>query len=743
MNKYLTLTILLIMHSTSLAVERISNLVIPVSYFVNHVRQLEELKDNLNKYRQASIIGTSGIGKTQLVRTYAYDNKTTYNIIWFFDCNQDINIEFTKLAKQLNKNNISEDADLAKRDVMDYLVTQDKWLLVFDNLKIGENKKIQDLIDWEHNGNIIFCSQDGKILPNTIEMTLFVNSDAITLTTNLLNNPDKKDIKFLVEAFNGYPILIVQGTQLLNQVKGLGREEYKKKIYQSADKIKLNIELAMQELTPSAVQLLKKIALINNQAFSKQLLVIITDHPNTIDDDIFQLSKFVLISNIDSDQDNPVFEMHDVIAQKTIKINGYQDNKVYLEYIIDKITKAIPNNGKQPPEHTFRSGKTINENLKIITDYQQSYNLSIYKLLPLNLQLFINYINMFQFYEAEKLFNWFDELDKKEILKLWLMNNEEKLFYARYLGVIGGYYKIRLANWYKALEYSLRANQVLEKVEGYQAIKCNVLYNIASTRISLGQINEAQSEINAIEKNTNFIGLGQVTRIMKSKLYHYIGNEQQALEECDKEIMQISRSGTRLNDVLYFSNNYILKAEILNSLGRYQEAYVQIQQLYDTHKLVTKEHCEVFGRIFTQMARSELGLGEINKALEHAKKAIIIFLADEKRNPKNTTYLIDPDLAASYVVQGDILFALNKLEEAITSYRQAYGIYFYLYKDRRKNVAYTSYLYLQGAKAACKKQDFRIYKDFGKSQVEEFGVDHPNTIAMFEYCKQYGMNLER
>ncbi|MFU7503507.1 MAG: tetratricopeptide repeat protein, partial [Candidatus Tisiphia sp.] len=179
---------------------------------------------------------------------------------------------------------------------------------------------------------------------------------------------------------------------------------------------------------------------------------------------------------------------------------------------------------------------------------------------------------------------------------------------------------------------------------------------------------------------------------MKSKLYHYIGNEQQALEECDKEIMQISRSGTRLNDVLYFSNNYILKAEILNSLGRYQEAYVQIQQLYDTHKLVTKEHCEVFGRIFTQMARSELGLGEINKALEHAKKAIIIFLADEKRNPKNTTYLIDPDLAASYVVQGDILFALNKLEEAITSYRQAYGIYFYLYKDRRKNVAYTSYL---------------------------------------------------
>ncbi len=30
---------------------------------------------------------------------------------------------------------------------MEYLGQNDKWLLVFDNLKVGENKKIQDFND--------------------------------------------------------------------------------------------------------------------------------------------------------------------------------------------------------------------------------------------------------------------------------------------------------------------------------------------------------------------------------------------------------------------------------------------------------------------------------------------------------------------------------------------------------------------------------------------------------------------
>ncbi len=244
MNKYFISLIILIITHNSLAQQQISNVVTPVSYFVNHVQQLNLLKKNLIKYRQASIIGTSGMGKTQLVRMYSYENQNDYKLIWFIDCNLDINEELLKLAKAINSiaksNLISEDIRLVRKEVISYLSSQDKWLLVFDNLKISENKKVQEFVDWGHNGHVIFCSQNSEILPNIIKMTVFEKSDSIALANNLLENNDAKLAEFLSKEFAGYPIMIVQGVRLVNNVQGLDRKEYKKKIHQSTDKIKLN-----------------------------------------------------------------------------------------------------------------------------------------------------------------------------------------------------------------------------------------------------------------------------------------------------------------------------------------------------------------------------------------------------------------------------------------------------------------------------------------------------------------------
>ncbi|WP_425360177.1 hypothetical protein [Candidatus Tisiphia endosymbiont of Ceraclea dissimilis] len=301
MNKYLILLILLIMPLNSFAQNQIanqlSNFVAPVTYFVNHVKQLNLLKNNLIKYRQASIIGTSGMGKTQLARMYCYENQNNYKLIWFIDCNLDINQELLKLAKAINStannstksNLISEDVILVRKELMNYLSNQDKWLLIFDNLKVGQNKKVQEFVEWENNGHVIFCSQDSEILPNIVQMTAFTKSDVSILVNNILEHNDPQSAEFLSKEFAGYPIMIVQGVQLLNNVKGLDKAEYKKKIQLSTDRIKLNILLTINELKPNARKLLNKIALINNQSFSKDLLSFITDDKSTINDDIYQL----------------------------------------------------------------------------------------------------------------------------------------------------------------------------------------------------------------------------------------------------------------------------------------------------------------------------------------------------------------------------------------------------------------------------------------------------------------------
>jgi hypothetical protein len=398
MKKYLII-MLLIMPYTSVAQVTISNLVIPVSYFVDHVKQLTLVKNNLIKYRQTSLIGISGMGKTQLARMYAYENKNNYDLIWFIDCNLDINEEFLKLAKSINEkaksNLISEDVGSVKKEVLSYLSSKDKWLLVFDNLKIKENHKVQEFVNWEHNGHVIFASQDSEILPNIVKMTAFDKDDAITLANNILEKDDPKLAEFLVREFVGYPILIAQGAQLLNQALGLNQEEYKKKIQHSTDKIKLNITLAINELKPNAKRLLNKIALINNQAFSKELLKIIADDKNTIDDDIYQLSKFALISNTDPNETNPVFEMHDVIANKIMELNGNKNNRAFLEDVITKLVNYIPKDVIKG--RVFRNSRTIQGNFEIIEKNSINYNIAIYKLMELNTQLIIQYMNSYDY----------------------------------------------------------------------------------------------------------------------------------------------------------------------------------------------------------------------------------------------------------------------------------------------------------------------------------------------------------
>ncbi|WP_367363994.1 tetratricopeptide repeat protein [Candidatus Tisiphia endosymbiont of Nedyus quadrimaculatus] len=740
MKKSLLIMMILIMSYISVAQAAISNLVIPVSYFADHIKQLTLVKNNLIKYRQTSLVGISGMGKTQLARMHAYENKNNYELIWFIDCNLDINEEFLKLAKSINEkaktNLISKDVGSAKKEVLSYLSSKDKWLLVFDNLKIKENHKVQEFINWEHNGHVIFASQDSELLPNIIvKMTVFDKDDAITLANNILEKDDPKLAEFLVQEFVGYPVLIVQGTQLLNQVPGLSQEEYKKRIRDSADKIKLNITLAIKELKPDAKRLLNKIALINNQAFSKELLKIIADDKNTIDDDIYQLSKFALISNTDPNETNPVFEMHDVIAQKIAEMRGIGNNINDLEEIVTKLINSVPKSVMRA--HVFEEAKTMRENLEIIAANTQKYNINIYKLMKLNLQLIIRYVNFLDIYNSEKLISWFNKNDKKGKFKLWLMNNDTKSKYACYLGLIGTYY-ISCTDHYMAINYFTRAREVFDNVKGYGACKCNIFYFLAISNIHLGKIQEAEENIQVMQQmfTDGLVEKRDIGYIYgsKARLLFVQGKYLEALEQINKTIEMFIKNGLQPDD-LFLTSSYIRKAAILNSLNQYQEAYAQAKQVYDMHKIVKKEDHEVFGRIFTQMSRAELGLGNAQEALGYAQKAIVIFINDSARSNKDISISSDTYLAKAFVAEGDALAALGQNEKVAESYASAEVLYYNNYRDNMKNVDGVSYLYWAAAKATCNLPNKFWYTKFSTQLIEKFGETHFRSIDLLSKCK--------
>ncbi|MEG8230781.1 hypothetical protein O6R16_07200 [Candidatus Rickettsia tasmanensis] len=97
--------------------------------------------------------------------------------------------------------------------------------------------------------------------------------------------------------------------------------------------------------------------MLNNQSFSKELLNSITEDKHSLDDDIYQLSKFALISNIEPNEVNPLFEMHDVIAEKILQINGDKGNKEYLERSVTNLLNSIPKSLVKG--RIFRNAKTI------------------------------------------------------------------------------------------------------------------------------------------------------------------------------------------------------------------------------------------------------------------------------------------------------------------------------------------------------------------------------------------------
>ena len=82
---------------------QISNAIDPVSYFVNRNHELAQIQLNLKSFKKTSIVGISGMGKTELARMHAKLHKDDYQIIWVIDCHLDLDQEFLRLVKKLNK----------------------------------------------------------------------------------------------------------------------------------------------------------------------------------------------------------------------------------------------------------------------------------------------------------------------------------------------------------------------------------------------------------------------------------------------------------------------------------------------------------------------------------------------------------------------------------------------------------------------------------------------------------------
>jgi DNA-binding CsgD family transcriptional regulator len=712
--------------SSIVTTQKVTNSVIPVSYFVNHVKQIAELKRYLEQYKQASVVGLSGMGKTQLARMYVRENTDKYDIIWFFDCNLDLNSQFLDLAKAINKTygpgTIPENIESIKQDAMKYLASKEKWLLVFDNLKIKENAKVKDLIEWEHNGHVIFGSQDGEGLPNVVQMTAFIHKDASALANNILKNSDPKTAEFLATEFKGYPILIVQGAQLLNQIKGLSLDAYKAKIQGSADKIKLNIELAMSELRPSTRDLLQKIALINNQAFSKELLKITSINPEQVDNDIYDLSKFALISSIDLDPDNPVFAMHDVIYNSIKSLNQDSFNTNILSDIIDKINAKIPR-GASTKYKFFHDDLTLKGNIEVMVDNSEKYNVPFNQTLKLRSNLLAFYISDLDYYNCKKMKNWLVEKERQQIFDLKTMDNDMKADYSSINLDIAIYEEFAYSNFDEAIQRYKKAEDIMQNIPGYPELKFIIQSQTAQMHVWGGDLFNTEQYLLRAEQIIDQYPDADLDKglywFIKAKFFLMKGDNPKALAAINKNLEVDAYLDQ--NDS-FTASTYMLKAEILNVFAEYDQAYSIIKKIFDQEIGDKIPDHELQARLLIPLASIEANLGKLDIALFHIEQACKIFQTDNAE--------VNTDYASALVAKGDVLAKKQQFKAALESYLEAEKVYHNRYQENFGKTQDILYLLSQAAKTTYAAKDKNNMERLQQLLIKHFGNNNPTVQAI-------------
>ena len=259
-------------------------------------------------------------------------------------------------------------------------------------------------------------------------------------------------------------------------------------------------------------------------------------------EDVYNLTRFGVINQVGNDAENPIFEMHDMVAESVRNIASKPDNKEYL-YSIHKNSASIP------------IDRFIN--------------------MKLNLYILLNCVNSKNFYKAKEFVNLFDEHDKSNSLISLFATDEQKGTYGLYLLGIGLYYT-NIRKYSLSLQYFKKSVNILNGVKEYE----NRLYNnfccLAVTYAKSGQHKQAEEYLDQIEHfNTTLIPSSDIELLSLTKaiINNTKGNYTESIKHAQEAAKIAQQHGTQPNSIV-FTSNYVEQISSLNFLEKYEEAYV-------------------------------------------------------------------------------------------------------------------------------------------------------------------------
>jgi hypothetical protein len=209
-------------------------------FFIDKGNSLDELCAALDKSNEIrAIVGSCGMGKTQVALEYAYTRLNKYNIIWWIRCSNHSLLEndYNKLIELLNLPIKGLRDSTAITDAIRFwLDLNSNWLLIFDDVQ-----NIEDIIGYiptKLNGKIIITSQNQYIQTNAKlhHVKIFNRTEAVNYLIKQVNGLDKNDATKLVIMIGRHPLSLELAGSCLNAT-GISINEY----LDSIEKLKINV----------------------------------------------------------------------------------------------------------------------------------------------------------------------------------------------------------------------------------------------------------------------------------------------------------------------------------------------------------------------------------------------------------------------------------------------------------------------------------------------------------------------
>ncbi len=636
----------------------ISNAVLPVYYFSGRMQELKQIDELFAKESVVSIVGISGIGKTELARRYVAKRAKQYDIVWFFDMNSDLKLQFQQLAKQINlaygknKKVVSEDLEECIESIRLFLGEKKQWLFVLDNLKIGENEKILDLVRHNNRGKFLILSQDKHLLQNLVVVLSLNYRDSKQVIQNISPRISDTQTQELYDRFLGYPLPLVQSAYFTKDNGEVFLASFEKECETNFQEL---MSKTISSLSKQELKLLIKAANLNNHLLTHEIMLKISDDKN----DLFALNRINFIIEKNNNEQR-YFEMHDLIKDNLLSIVDKGVIKDNVENLVDQANSIFPRSEHLYIEVLNKYPNIIN-NLEHLLENAERQNIDIYKILELRKNLLNSNISSLNYKPVKNHLDWFQD-NKKELLRKE-PNDSHKAAISTMLFQMGAYKNFVEDKFSEAKKAFDEAIKIVEEIDEPE-VKFEVYEQYAETLVCTGNVNEAHEKINVAEKiflsnpsNVNKAGL----TFSLAKIFLEKGEYEVALKNIEKSKQEVVSNNT------YVATTYELEATILLRQGEWKKAHDVCKKYLDlANKSFDTDH-DLKNRALIFLAWSEAGLGHLKEAEEHINTAKKFFLKQKTDTERSGGEY----MAYMSIVQGDIALNKHKYKEAMERYIEA------------------------------------------------------------------------